>query len=813
MEKNQFHIKIKNFTWKNYILIIRENDFQLKKEKSKSKDLNTYSLMNAVVFDVTEKNDLRIMVSTSLYRIFIKPLSIEDKKLILSKLEEIVHKFAAKTAFSPDYFQYLKQISKTEEKNPYDALLFKLNTFQILMGEINLKLSKFKNTIKEKLSGNLTGEFMGLYNDIFSIISEMKKQFDKIITGVNKYFLVRNDKLISDGDSSSSESDNENEGVEGIVEKKDNKNHKINFDFLSNELLDYYDPNYEFKERVKLNKNIKCPENIIKEMITTFTKKQSSPVYFNEPISMCQKQCEKFFYLDLLTKASKIENNKPLQMCYIAAFIIGEIFTNLSRFLKPFSPILGETFEYFINCKKFRYYSENVKHSPQITAFIGETPDFAYYGDTSNDTSFKFLKGSLDLNFKNKIHIFFKHSKYHYVYNRPIVSVKGLIKPPMYSDYSGTTIIQDMNDQNIKLELNFIEQTWSQSILGNFEGKAYSGEDQVEYLIEGNWEEEIYITDKDGNNKEVLLSLNKDSSYLKNNLEKYCLPFYSCNLNNLNKNLESTLPPNDSRFRKDIRLLEIGDDLKKAQMYKRVYEEKQRKEIKDEEHKILFFEEKIDVETDENYYIPNGKYWEMKKNNTLKKNINWNIFEVTEYIKIEEEKERELEKEKQEKIEKEKQEKIEKEKEKDKDKEKDKEKDNEKEKEKDYEKDKEKDNEKKNEKEEKKNEKEEKNNEKEEKNNEKDEKNNEEKDRPKIEKEEKTNKKEEKEIKEEEKEKGKKSKEIENKEIKKEEKKKANNGKSIWDESNDIEENDIEIRENNIKEKKNNNKEENDINT
>ena len=35
MEKNQFHIKIKNFTWKNYILIIRENDFQLKKEKFK----------------------------------------------------------------------------------------------------------------------------------------------------------------------------------------------------------------------------------------------------------------------------------------------------------------------------------------------------------------------------------------------------------------------------------------------------------------------------------------------------------------------------------------------------------------------------------------------------------------------------------------------------------------------------------------------------------------------------------------------------------------------------------------------------------
>ena len=36
MNNNQnFHVKVKKFTWKNYILIIREKDFQLKKEKSK----------------------------------------------------------------------------------------------------------------------------------------------------------------------------------------------------------------------------------------------------------------------------------------------------------------------------------------------------------------------------------------------------------------------------------------------------------------------------------------------------------------------------------------------------------------------------------------------------------------------------------------------------------------------------------------------------------------------------------------------------------------------------------------------------------
>ena len=639
-KKQEFYVKIKNFTWKSYLLMIRESDFQLKKKKSK--DIVTYSLMNAVVFDESEKSDLKIMVSTSSYRIYIKPLNLDDKKIILSQLEEIVQKLASKTAFSPNYFQYLKHISQAEEKNPSDILYFKMNTFQILMQEMHTKLSQMKKEIKEKLTGTMKNHFMGIYNDVMSIISEMSKQFDKIIKGVNKYCFAENTDILSDSDTSSDKEKEDNEN--GDIDRMKSKKNLIKF--TSNELSDYYCSTYNFEKRLKLEKNIKCPENIIKEMMAAFTKKQSSPVYFNEPLSMCQKQCEKFFYLDLLTKASKEDNNKPLQMCYISAFIIGEIFTNLGRFLKPFSPILGETFEYYENNHKFRYYAENVKHNPQITAFIGETPDFSYYGDTSNSTSFKFLKGSLDLTFKNKINIIFKNSKNHYVYNRPIVSVKGVLKPPMYNDYSGTTIIQDVNDSNIKLELNFAEQTWSQTTLGGFEGKAYSGEDQIEYLIGGNWQEEVYITDKDGNNKEVLLSLDKEYAYLKNSLEQYCLPPYSCNLNYLNENLENTLPKNDSRFRLDIRYLEEGEDLKKAQLYKTVYEEKQRNEIKDAGHKIQFFEEKIDIETDESYYIPNGKYWEMKKKDLLKKNENWTIFKVEKYLQKEEEKEKEKEKEK-----------------------------------------------------------------------------------------------------------------------------------------------------------------------
>ena len=223
--------------------------------------------------------------------------------------------------------------------------------------------------------------------------------------------------------------------------------------------------------------------------------------------------------------------------------------------------------------------------------------------------------------------------------------MKGFMNPPLYNEYTGMTIIEDKYDKNYKCELTFFEQGLSSNELGKFEGKAYDKKNIIKYLIGGNWQEEIYITDPDGKNKQVLLSLNKSSTYLTNSMEKYTLPHFSCNLNYYNETLKNSLPRNDSRFRKDIRLLEKGEThIRKAQVYKNAYEEKQRKEIKDEEHKILFFNEYTDEETGINYYIPNGEYWKLKKNGQLINNKYKDIFDVEKnYLKIEEEKEKQRE--------------------------------------------------------------------------------------------------------------------------------------------------------------------------
>jgi len=264
-----------------------------------------------------------------------------------------------------------------------------------------------------------------------------------------------------------------------------------------------------------------------------------------------------------------------------------------------------------------------------VTAFCGENPNFEVYGDTLGNHSFKFFKGCMELTFTNKIHIKLKKTGDHYTYTPPNTLAKGIMNPPMYVDYSGDVLIENLTDKKYKCELKFIAEGWSKDSLGNFEGTVYNGDDVV-YLLGGNWKENIYMTDPDGNNEKQLLVLDQNLEYLNNNSERYILPEFVADLNNLTEELEKSLPLNDCRFKKDQRFLEEGN-ITEAQKYKEKYEEKQRKELNNDLHKILFFDEKINEEDGENYFIPNGKYWELKKHNQLKKNENCDIFDVSKY--------------------------------------------------------------------------------------------------------------------------------------------------------------------------------------
>ena len=678
----EFHVKVWKqilLTWHKKTLRIRDNDFQIEKA-GKKKISKTYSLFSAVLVDQSKNNDLQILIGTSSYKVYIKPLSKEDKQKIISKFEEKIKQFSSKTTFSNDYMRYNEELLSSLDNSQFGLIITKLNIFQNLILEMTQKLDNFKTLIQNK-HGTITN-YMTIHNNLMIIKEEMKKKFDEIVSSLYNYhdqiegpestiLDKRNfdfkEGIQKESDISSSEEDidiehniNIEDNLRKNLLKNDEKNEikleekqkennskekkvneiiinqsnkdikKNNYFFLSEDERDFIDKSYDFNKRKNLPHKIVCPKNMIKDIVTNYTKKLPSPVYFNEPLSMGEKQCEKFKYMDLLIKAGN-ESSKEMQMCYISAFLIGEIFLNLGRSLKPFNPIIGETYEFFDNERKFRYYSEQVSHKPQVTAYIAETPEFAYYGDTLNSTSFKIFKGSIELIFKNKAHIYLKKTGDHYILNPPTVYVKGLMKPPLYNDYGGTTIIQNTKDISYRCELKFIEEGWTPNSLGNFEGTVFKDYETIVYLIKGNWTKEIYITDPNGNNRIDLLTLDKNQNYLNNTIESYVLPEYSCQLNQITPELEKILPKNDSRFRMDIRLLEEKEETEDAQNYKLRYEEKQRKELCTNEHKILYFTEFLSPETEDKYYLPNGKYWEHRKSRKILENENSKIFDLTGY--------------------------------------------------------------------------------------------------------------------------------------------------------------------------------------
>ena len=668
----EFDVKVwKNIRYKKRKLIIRQNDFQIKKKHKKNRNLDdeikTYSLNDALILDETEDKELELLIAAKDYKLTIKPSNTEDKIKIMNNIEGIIKKLTFQNVYKDYNEKMAKYTDKENEISPQDFLIARLFLFKNLMNEMNQKIDEFKQHIKPKPKTKSENEMLRIHSKVVAIREEMEKQFQVILSYMNNYFdinenikkktLKRLNTLASAIKSEEIELQNENEissddeiiiknsNIENKLEennvnkieeeiKEDNIEHKFNltYNFLSNNKTDFQNDLYNFPKRNKYNKIFKYPKNIVKEMISAVTQNKHAPVYFNEPLSICQKQCEKFFYLDLLKKVCEEEKNKSLQLGYICSFIIGEIFLGLNRNLKPFSAIIGETYEYYDNNNSFRYYSEQVSHHPQITAFIGETPEFALYGDTKNSTSFKILKGAMELSFKNKIHLHLKSTNEDFSYNLPNLLIKGFLKGVLHIDYSGTTTIINETFPENKAELKFIEESWTNSEIGLIEGKIYSA-DKVVYLIKGNWTNTIYLIDNENNdNKIELLKLDKDQQYLKNgDNDDYYLPSFCYNLNYMDKNLEENLPKNDSRFRKDIRFLEEKEETEEAQTYKEKYEEKQRKELNNDEHKVLFFDEKFDEENGENYFIPNGKYWELKKNKQLQKNINSDIFDVSKY--------------------------------------------------------------------------------------------------------------------------------------------------------------------------------------
>ena len=373
----------------------------------------------------------------------------------------------------------------------------------------------------------------------------------------------------------------------------------------------FYDPLYDYPKRTSLPvKKLDHGFNVWKVFKSAVGKDLSRfgvPVYFNEPISSLQKFCEPFQYAHLLNTAAK-EPNPYIRLAKSACFCIGQFVMNNGRQAKFFNPLLYETYEYVDNEQNFRYMSEQVSHHPAISAYYAEGDGWNIFANTNSIIKF-IITGRLEVNALGRTYITYENYNDVNSFTKPRVITRNLIIGTIDIDVEGK--FEVTNEMGDICEVDMIPSTSGQK--GNLHGKIKDINGDVKFLLEGNWTDNIYIINNETKEKTIIWRIIPS----KGKEDFYYQP-YTFDLNNLTEEMKKALPPTDSRFRPDQRLMEY-QEIDKAGDEKHRLEEEQRARAKQYKKdgfipKPLYFDETYDDLTGELIYKYKGNYWDMRNN-------------------------------------------------------------------------------------------------------------------------------------------------------------------------------------------------------
>lgn len=320
------------------------------------------------------------------------------------------------------------------------------------------------------------------------------------------------------------------------------------------------------------------------------------PVTYNEPLSFLQRMCEYLQYHDLLVKANNCED-PYVRMLYVTVFAV-TCFAGTDRKVKPFNPLLGETFEYVDEKAEFRFHAEQVSHHPPIGASHCETPAFVYYQTQSVKT--RFLGNSLDVTPIGVSHVILKRHNEHYQWPNIKTIVHNLIIGRMWVDHFGPCpVTVTKNDTNelipIKGDLRYKECGWFGRGWHEIDGAIVAlpsvpgGKPTALLELSGKWTEQVSATATAAgknladtvngvtfNTKTPTMvwkhknGLTQDPTFIKHDWTDVTVALVA-----INDDIRRQIPLTDARLREDRYLLQLGE-IKKASASKHMLEEAQR---------------------------------------------------------------------------------------------------------------------------------------------------------------------------------------------------------------------------------------------
>jgi len=196
----------------------------------------------------------------------------------------------------------------------------------------------------------------------------------------------------------------------------------------------------------------------------------------------------------LLRIANQVAKYDPdLALLYVGAYSLSTFGCSIQRSSKPFTPMLGETFEYVDTKRGIKYVSEQVSHHPPISACYIEDENFQLTSYFRVAT--RFTGNAVEVEPASTNSIILKSTGVQYTFGGIRSVLNNLFVGTMWMDMYGDITVQVSNSKRV-FKLNCVQCGWFSAGWHECSGEVLDEKNQVVFSVIGKWNETIYATRK-----------------------------------------------------------------------------------------------------------------------------------------------------------------------------------------------------------------------------------------------------------------------------------------------------------------------------
>jgi len=258
------------------------------------------------------------------------------------------------------------------------------------------------------------------------------------------------------------------------------------------------------------------------------------------------------------------------RICIGAAFCVA-LFSNYVRTLKPFNPVLGETFELVAKDGSYKSLAEQVSHHPPIGIVETVSKNWTLQQESRIET--KLWGNSVDIFSVGENHLKLHATNEDFTWRNPTTCVHNIIIGRMWIERYGTATMKEVNT-GLSVDLHFKKAGWFEGIQYAIHGECKDAHGKVRAHLTGKWNKQVSVqkVDEHGKKGDIRVIWEKPTPIHAN---KWKWSPFLCDITALTDEYRAVLPASDSRLRGDLRAL-ADHNTKLASKEKHIIEERER---------------------------------------------------------------------------------------------------------------------------------------------------------------------------------------------------------------------------------------------